>query len=444
MSETLQDRVERLLWGDSPWARSRARRVARMPARFVYALARDLTEGQLTLRAMSLVYTTLLAVVPLLAFAFSVMKGLGVHRDVEPLLMEFLQPLGAQAEIISSQIIGFVENVRGGLLGSIGLAVLIFTVISMIQKIEDTFNYIWQVQKSRSLARRFSDYLSVLLVGPLLMVTAIGLLATITSSAVIQRLVETRPLAAIIPLLGGIGSFSLVVGVFAFFYAFVPNTRVRLHAALVGAALAAGAWTLGGSVFAAVVVGSTRFAAIYSSFAIAIVGLIWLYLSWLILLLGAQIAFYVQYPGRLMLGRNELKLSIARMEQLALGIMQQVGDGFRRGRQPDFASLAAALECPARSLEQVTGPLEKAGLLLHTEKGKLVPGRDPDTIRLADILVAVRGDEPAGGDAAVAGIVAEMRTARMDRLAGRTLADLATASEHAASLPGDGHPPDEQ
>jgi membrane protein len=169
-----------------------------MPARFVYALARDLAEGQLTLRAMSLVYTTLLSLVPLLAFSFSVLKGFGVHRQVEPLLYEFLQPLGEKGAEITEQIIGFVDNVRGDVLGGIGLALLIYTVISMIQKVEDTFNYIWQVQKSRSLARRFSDYLSVILVGPVLMVTAMGLLATISSSAAMQAIAEVEPFGSLL------------------------------------------------------------------------------------------------------------------------------------------------------------------------------------------------------------------------------------------------------
>jgi membrane protein len=336
MRETLRSRFERFLWADDAEVKSRLQRFARLPARFAYALARDLGEGQLTLRSMSLVYTTLLSVVPLLAFSFSVLKGFGVHRQVEPLLYEFLHPLGEHGVEITNQIIRFVENVRGGVLGGIGLALLIFTVISMIQKIEDTFNYIWQVPKSRSLARRFSDYLSVILVGPVLMVTAMGLLATLNSTAIMQAIAEIEPLGSLLAMIGGLAPFAVVVLVFAFVYAFVPNTRVRLGAALVGALLAGAAWTLGGSLFAAVIVGSTRYAAIYSSFAIAIIALIWLYLSWLVLLLGAQVAFYVQNPQRLRLGRNQLKLSIAQVERLALGIMQVVGRGFRRGEQPDF------------------------------------------------------------------------------------------------------------
>ena len=274
MIDSLRDRVENLLWGPNAAAMPLARRVLLWPARFLYAIVRDLSEAQLTLRAMSLVYTTLLSIVPLLAFSFSVLKGFGVHRQIEPLLYEFLAPLGDKGAEITSQVIAFVENVRGGVLGGVGLALLVFTVISMIQKVEDTFNHIWQVQKSRSFASRFSDYLSVILVGPMLMVTAMGLLATVNSSTAMQAITDVEPFGSLVAAIGRLAPMVLVIAVFTFVYAFVPNTSVRLRAAMVGAAVAGAAWTLGGSLFASIVVGSTRYAAIYSSFAIAIIALI--------------------------------------------------------------------------------------------------------------------------------------------------------------------------
>ena len=445
MIASLHARIERFLWESGPSA-SPLQRLLLMPARFVYAVGRDLAEGQLTLRAMSLVYTTLLSIVPLLAFSFSVLKGFGAHRQLQPLLYEFLAPLGERGAELTDQVIAFVENVRGDVLGSIGLALLIFTVVSMVQKIEDTFNYIWQVQKSRSLARRFSDYLSVILVGPVLMVAAMGMLAAVNSSAMMQAVVEVQPFGALLGVLSQLAPFVLVVLVFAFIYAFVPNTRVRIGPAMVGAALAGVGWTLGGSLFAQLIVGSTRYAAIYSSFAIAITTLIWLYLSWLILLIGAQVAFYVQHPERLHRGRGQLELSIAQAESAALGLMQRVGCAFRRGEPVDFTMLAEWVGYPARSLEDVTTRLEAGGLLVSTEDECFVPGRDPQTIPLAEILAAVRGADPAGGSPPIAGVLREVRAAESERLAGRSLADLVktTGGDEDPSVAGDGHPPDQQ
>jgi membrane protein len=423
MSESLKERVERFLWhGDA--SERRLLRAVRLPARYLYALLRDLTEGQLTLRAMGLVYTTLLSLVPLLAFSFSVLKGFGVHHQAEPLLLELLRPLGPRADDITAQIISFVDNVKGGVLGGIGLMLLMYTVISMIHKVEDTFNYIWQVQRSRSLARRFSDYLSVILIGPVLMVTAMGLLATVSSSAIMQEISEVEPIGFVLGVGGRLAPFVVVMLVFSFFYAFVPNTRVRAGPALLAGLAAGAAWTAAGSIFAAFIVGSTRYEAIYSGFAIAITALIWLYLSWLILLIGAQLSFFLQNPRRLRVGRSQLKLSIAQTERLALAIMHEVGLAFRSGERRDFGQLAEFLDQPARALEDITARLAEAGLLTQTENGGFVPGRDLATIELVDILAAVRGEHSALPSAAVSGLLREIRSAEAACLEGRSLANL--------------------
>src|SRR5690554_1882630 len=142
---------------------------------------------------MSLVYTTLLSIVPLLALSFSVLKALGVHERMEPFLFQFFQPMGPQGIQMAERILGFVDNVKVGVLGSVGLALLVYTVISLVQKVERSFNMISHVPEMRSIAQRFSNYLSVIMVGPLLMVSAIGVSATIFSSSFVQTLIAIEP-----------------------------------------------------------------------------------------------------------------------------------------------------------------------------------------------------------------------------------------------------------
>src|SRR3954447_8443617 len=161
--------------------------------RYPYALLRDVFRGDLTLRAVSLVYTTLLSIVPLIALTFSVLKGFGFHRDLEPVLYKFLQPLGDRAYDLTAQIMGFVDNARGGLLGSLGLVFLIYSAISMVQKIEESFNFVWRVEQPRSFGRRFSEYLSVMIVGPALIVAALGLIAAFGSSSVMRWIGHYQP-----------------------------------------------------------------------------------------------------------------------------------------------------------------------------------------------------------------------------------------------------------
>ena len=200
--------------------------------RIAHLVIRDLFDGMLTLQAMSLVYTTLLSIVPLLAVSFSVLKGFGVHNQVEPLLMNFLAPLGEQGVEITQRIIGFVENTKAGVLGSVGLAFLFYTVVSLIQKIEKSFNYTWRVTEHRPFAQRFSDYLSVVLIGPLLIFSAIGLTASVTGSSAMQQLQEYETVDWFIRFVSRLLPYLLVIAAFTVVYIFVPNTRVKLTSCL--------------------------------------------------------------------------------------------------------------------------------------------------------------------------------------------------------------------
>jgi membrane protein len=164
--------VEEAIWRNRPGATSAWETRALHLVRLAIVLVRDLAQGQLTLRAMSLVYTTLLSIVPLLALSFSVLKAFGVHNQAEPMLRKFLAPLGEKGEEVSHQIIGFIQNMNVGVLGSVGLALLLYTSVSLIQKIEESFNHIWHISHARNLGERFSRYLSVLLVGPILLFLA--------------------------------------------------------------------------------------------------------------------------------------------------------------------------------------------------------------------------------------------------------------------------------
>jgi membrane protein len=359
--------------------------------RYPYALARDLVGGDLNLRAMSLVYTTLLSIVPLIAFSFSVLKGLGFHRDLEPVIYEFFRPLGERAAEFTDRVLAFVENIQGGVLGSIGLVFLVWTVVSVIQKVEESLNHIWHVERVRSLARRFSEYLSLMVVGPILMVTAFGLIASLTAHRTVQWLMAHEPFGTMLVMAGQAGPWFIVSLWLAFLYSFVPNTRVRAGAALVAGALAGAAWVAAGFAFAQLVAYSTRLTAVYAGFAILLLALMWLWLNWLILLLGAQLAFYAQNPHYLRTGQREVQPTARLQERLALSVMYLVGRSFEVGdRRWTVNELSTELGVPSGALGPVVDTLERCGLLTSTEDEAVVPGRDPDRLTLDAILDAVR------------------------------------------------------
>lgn len=430
--ELVTRHVERWLWPHG--LRSAAPAPAWLVcARFAYALLRDLWHGDLSLRAMSLVYTTMLAIVPLLAFAFSVLKGLGFHRELAPLLQSYLAPLGPRSVEITERLVGFVDNVSSSTLASISIVILLFSALSMAQKVEGSFNFVWRVDRPRSFARRFSEYLSVIFVGPLLMSVAMGFTATVRSTAAMSHLAETEPLGAWIATVSGLLPYLLVIASFSFLYVFVPNTKVRLVPALIGGLFAGVLWAGGGSLFTSFVVSVGRAEAIYSGFAIVIVAMAWLYLSWLILLLGAQLAFYVQNREYLPLGPRAANTSNALRERLALSTMLLIGRDFDTpGHGWRIESIAASMRVQRHLLEPVVGGLMAAGLLTRTSEHRLVPARDPRRIALTDVLAAVRDPEPgthAGDDwnATVDEIATSVERSIRESLGGRTLADLVDA-----------------
>ena len=365
-----------------------------------FAVIRDFLEGQLTLRAMSLVYTTLLSLVPLLALTFSVLKGFGVQNQLEPALVNTLSALGDKGEEIARQIVGFVDNIKVGVLGSLGLGMLIYTVVSLLHKIEKSFNYIWHIDKARPLGQRFSEYLSVILVGPLLIFSALGMTASLMSSSVVGAISSVPLLGLVVASIGKLIPYALVIVAFTFVYIFMPNTKVKIGPALIGGAVAGIAWETAGWAFGTFVVNSGNYTAIYSGFAILIMFMIWLFVSWLILLLGTSIAFYCQNPGHIAVRRNQQGLSPLLTVKLSLLAMFHIGQHYYRHQTAwQIDELARKLGAPLNVTQDILDTLQARQLIIATSEGSppYVPAQDMETLPVKHILDAVRsGNEESG------------------------------------------------
>jgi membrane protein len=402
--------------------------------RFPAAITRDWFAGEINVRAMSLAYTTLLSLVPLMVFTISILKGLGARADLRYLLHQFFRPIGDDANQLTETVMQFVTNMRGDVLGSIGLAVLVYIVITTIQKVEASFNFVWRVPRPRNFARRFSEYLSVMIVGPVLLALAIGLLGSAERSTLAQWLNAFPPLKVTLDVLARIVPYAIVTLVFTGMYVLIPNTRVRPQAALIGGVTAGIIWALVGRVFTDVIVYSSQMVAVYTGFAIVLTTLIWVYLSWLILLIGAQLAFYVQFPQYLRHGQVPVELTGSAREQAGLSLMVLIGRTYIDGRNYWTGSaLAAELDIPSTALAPVLASLERSGLVVATEKEQFVPGRDLLAIRLIDVIEAVRIRQPGRLTIdmhpvpAAANVMSEVEAAIAAGLGARTLKDLIAA-----------------
>jgi membrane protein len=448
---------DRLLFG------STSRRAGLVPAlmrvaRYPYALVRDLIGGKLNLHAMGLVYASLLSIIPLVALSFGLLKAFDAQDALRPLVHDFFDPMGAAADQFTDQVMGFAKKVRGGLVGSLGFGVLVWTLLGTMRKVEDGFNFVWHVDVPRGFARRCAEYGVLLVVGPLLLGAVIVFSRVAIDSAPAQLLEQVPLIDRFMGLTLKLAPYVLVSAMLAGLYVAIPNTRVRLRPALIGGIAAGILWVMIGRFFTLFVLYSARLTVVYAGFAIMIAALVWTYFGWTILLLGAQLSFYIQNPAYLRSGIREPRLSSADIERAALGIMYLIAVRQRYGgRRDTIASLALRLDFPAIAVARVCAGLEQAGYIVRADDQALVLGCDATQLRVLDILVTARSQRSglirraAATPAAVEAFCIDIDRCCEQRYAALSLAELIESkpgpavpdSVTPASLAGDGQSVDQ-
>jgi len=405
---------------------------------YLYAVIRDLIRGEMSLRAMGLVYATLLSTIPLLAFVFSLLKDFRAHRNLKPIILDFFRPIGPSAQQVSDELLRFADSVSSRLVGTLGFALLLWTLLGTIRKVEDSFNYVWRVELSRSFPRRIAAYSSLLVIGPALLILFIGLTNAALDSSDVQYMVRL-PLARRLYLLAlELAPYFTVTLIFSVLSVIVPNTRVRWRPAIIGAVAAGIVWATLGAAFATLFVASARLMIVYAGFAIVVEALLWTYFGWLILLAGAQFSFYLQNPNYLRLGIEDLRLSSAEQERLTLAVMYLVGQSHATGaRKWDSESLAESLDLPGVVVQRVVRTLQVTHLLVQATDATLLPGKDMGSISVREILEAARTVRsghprpPARELPPVDALFARLESCWRECCAGDTLRDLVEAGPSA-------------
>lgn len=358
--------------------------------RVIYTVIHNFSTHQGLLRAAALTYTTVLSLVPFLAIAFSVLKGLGAQNALEPVL----QRLAGDSGETVSRLVAYVNNTNMKSLGAIGLAMLIITVVSLMGNIEEAFNAVWGVRETRSIQRRFSDYLSVVVVGPLLLLVATSMTSSLQSQWLLLWLIQNTYLGDAILLLFRFLPYLSVWIAMVFLYIFIPNTRIRFASAVTGGVIAGTAWEFAQWGYFHFQVGVAKYNAIYGTLAAVPVLLVWIYTSWLIVLFGLEIVYVHQHRGHGLLGFNSFRLSVTSREELAVALLVRAGLHFQAGgTPPSVPSLADELNVPLSCLESVSDELQELGYIVVTagDTSGVLPARDPSEVRVSELLEALRG-----------------------------------------------------
>ncbi|MBL8013572.1 MAG: YihY/virulence factor BrkB family protein [Candidatus Omnitrophica bacterium] len=369
---------------------SRSRSLFINQLRIILLALRGYNEDKCQLRASALTFYTLLSVVPILAMAFGIAKGFGFDQV---LAAQIMAKLPGQEEMVGKMIgfaNAFLENTKGGLIAGVGVALLFWTIIKVLGNIEDSFNDIWGVPKGRSLSRKFSDYLSIMLICPLFFIMSSSVTVVIAAQIqyVVDKLSFLGPVSHLILVLLKVLPYVVMWALFTFIYVFMPNTKVNIRSGFLGGIIAGTIYQAVQWVYITFQIGVSNFGAIYGSFAALPLFLVWLQISWLIVLFGAEISFAEQNVDTYEFEPDCLKVSAAFKRLVALSIARLCVKQFDSGQPPLSAyDIAHALEMPIRLVRLVLFELTEARVLseIKPEDGKsplYQPARD-----IADLTI---------------------------------------------------------
>ncbi|HMP73190.1 MAG TPA: YhjD/YihY/BrkB family envelope integrity protein [Kiritimatiellia bacterium] len=407
------------------------RRLAVRMLRVTRLIVKGFREDDLPVRAAALTFSVLISLVPVLAIVFAVLKGLGAGEDALARLHTMIDVMPEQFQLFIEQMLEIVDRTNFWALGWVGVLILFFTVVQVLSSVESTFNRVWGVTRSRGVWRRIANYVSVTVIVPVLIMSGFAATASLSSEAVMAQVGTAAPLLKF-----GLGLTPLLAVMVAFFFlfVFVPNTLVKVRPALGGALIAGILWILWQKLYINLQFGVVRYNAIYGTFASVPIFLAWLYVCWVIILIGVEIAFAFQNHETFHMERSAARASVTSRLALVLVVMRGAAEAFVQGRGGfDAGELSQSRRVPVRLVLDTLRRLVEGGYLAQVseERGRYVLLRPPESIGLKDLvdLIAEEGAGPGEfglveSDPVIASALAGISSGLHESLEGRTVRDL--------------------
>jgi len=365
-------------------------------ARTLNLAVRGFIRHQDTLRASALTFFSLLSVVPVAAMAFGVAKGFGFEKRLQ---QELLDNFAAQQEVVE-QIIGFAQNLldntKGGVVAGIGVIVLFWTVIRVLGNIESAFNHIWGV-RSRTMMRKLSDYLTIMLICPVLMIMSGSVTVYITSqvTAISNRYEVVQMIGPVIYQGLKLLPFMLIWLLFTLVYMIMPNTRVKLASAFFAGVLAGTAFQTVQAAYIHFQIFVAKYNAIYGSFAALPLFLIWLQISWFIVLIGAELSYAFQNSEYMVQTEGGREMSTSQTHLLALAVCRHVVRLFKENRPAQTQKeIARELSLSPILVGHLANLLVEGKILVWVNDGAnnekaLQPARDINDLKVSTVITAL-------------------------------------------------------
>jgi membrane protein len=336
------------------------------PLRILLLAFRGFAEDKCQLRASALTFYSILSVVPLAAMAFGIAKGFGFERNLETLLTEKLQGQEEVVQWIIQFANALLANTKGGVIAGVGILILFWAVMKLLENIEKAFNAIWYAKKERSFVRKLTDYFSIVLIGPILLILSSSLTVFIASQMTVisERITLLGKISPLIFFLLSLSPYFVLWLLFTLIYIVMPNTGVSVRGGLLAGIITGTAFHLLQKAYIYSQIGVAKYNAIYGSFAALPLFLVWLQFSWLIVLFGAEISFAADNEEDYEFEPDCLEASLRFKRVLALRITALCAKNFCKGEKPlDTLSIAHELEVPIRLIREILSDLVEANIL---------------------------------------------------------------------------------
>lgn len=359
------------LWSIETWNLPKYKQFVVKLVRTIILAYRGFVEDKVNLRASSLTYFSLLSVVPVMALAFGFAKGFGLDAKLESLILENFKTQEEIAQWILKFANSMLQSVKGGWIIGVGLVFLIWTVMKVLGNIENSFNGIWQVKKSRVFFRKFSDYIAMMLFAPILFI-----LSSSAQVAIIKMLNVVTSDSSVIGYIGPVISFfikiipyALIWLLFTLVYVVMPNTKVKFGSALIAGIIAGTAFQILQWGYFHFQIGFSRYNTIYAGFAALPLFMVWLNWSWLIVLFGAEISFSIQNQHKYEYEHDLKNLSLSSKQLLSLYITHFIIKNFKNAAPPPTSSqISEQLNLPVKVVNFLIYELIECRVIAETPK----------------------------------------------------------------------------
>ena len=358
---------------------------------------RGYNEDKVSLRSSALTFYSMLSVVPVFAMAFGISKMVGIDKHLITYLNEQFTGQQEVLEWIIKFANSFLESTKGGLIAGIGAILLIWAVMKVFANIESSFNAIWQVRKGRNWFRKFSDYISMMIIAPILLVSSSS--ATVFISTMLKQLASDVAIVGMVsPILFFFVKFIpyvLIWLLLTMIFMIMPNTKVNFKSAFVAGIISGTAFVFIQWIYIHFQVGVSKYNAIYGSFAALPLFLIWLQMSWLIVLFGAEVSFAVQNVKKYEFEPDTHNLSSFSWRVLTLMVAHLLIKNFNNGEKAMTAEeISKKLEIPIRSVHDIIYNLVDSKILSeistqHEKEKAYQPAQDINNLSISYVLNAI-------------------------------------------------------